>query len=265
MKRPTKRPTKRAMSRLSPLVPLGFLPLLLGACASSWGGTPTADPDWEERVLAMLDAWPSEQYVISVGGETVGSMTLRQGLTRESGETLLLLEDSARVLDPTGGGGQLEYSYTARCRLDDHLTPRRIVAEAPGPDGKPVSSQLVVRSGRATGTTFEGAVDLAVPERLLIRQGLMRLVCLLPREVGTETQLAFLSLGAKPRLEPQQSVRCVEHTSLRLDGRDHPAWRFEYRPGKTRQQAVSLWVGDDGRLLRFHDESGLQLTLAEGR
>jgi hypothetical protein len=260
-----KRLTKRAMPRLPALVSLGFLPVLLGACAASWSGTPTVDPDWEAKVLAMLDAWSSEQYDISVGGEAVGSMTLRQGLTRESGETLLLLEDSARVLDPTGGDGQLEYSYTARCRLDDHLTPRRIVTEAPGSDGKPIWSQLVVRGGRATGTTFEGAVDLAVPDRLLIRQGLMRLVCLLPREAGTETQLAFLSLGAEPRLEPKQSVRCVEHTSLRLDGRDHPAWRFEYLPGKSRKQAVSLWVGDDGRLLRFHDESGLQLTLAEGR
>jgi hypothetical protein len=223
-----------------------------------------AESSWEGRVVALTRAWPVSTYTVLDQGHPVGRMTLRQSIVEEGGDYFALLEDAARVADPTGETPSVDYTYTSLCRLDDHLTPVIIEAQAPVREDTPTWSRVDVHEGRATGTTFESRVELDVPQRFVIRQGLMRLVGLLPREVGTETRLSFLSLGADPRVEKGRAVRCSGHEELELGKQRVMAWRFEYQSDESGSpHAVSLWVGDDGRFLRFHDKRGLQLKLID--
>ena len=218
------------------------------------------EPGWQGRVAGLLQTWPVSTYTILVGGQPVGRMTLRQSLLEEGGERFVLMEDAARVVDPTGDAELVDYAFISRCRIDDHFTPQVVEGQLPVRTDTPTSSRVEISDGWATGTTFESEVDLQVPERFLIRQGLMRLVGLLPREVGSETQLTFLSLGAHPAIEEGRSVRCSGREELEVGGQRVRAWRFEYQTAEGgRFRTVSLWVGDDGRLLRFHDKEGLQL------
>ncbi len=235
---------------------------LAAACASP--APPPPDASWVARVEALVDAWPVERYAISDRGRPVGRMTLRQSVVEQDGEAVLLLEDVARVADPEGGDDPVDYAWTAACRLDDHFTPRVVEAQAPARADTPTWSRVEVRDGRATGATFESAVDLAVPARFTIRQALMRLVALLPRELGAETELAVLSLGAEPRVERARTVRCTGLEELVVGGRRMPAWRYEYASAEGgAARRVALWVAEDGRVLRFHDPAGLQLELTD--
>jgi hypothetical protein len=222
------------------------------------------EPGWQGQVVGLTQAWPVSSYTVLDKGRPVGRMTLRQSIVEEHGERFVLLEDAARVVDPTGEAETADYTYISRCRLDDHLTPRVIEAQAPVREDTPTNSRVEIVAGRAVGDTFESTVDLPVPERFAIRQGLMRLVGLLPREVGTETELTFLSLGAEPRVEPGRSVRCSGREELELGRRRVMAWRFEYQSAESGSpRRISMWVGDDGRFLRFHDPEGLQLELLD--
>jgi hypothetical protein len=211
-------------------------------------------------VAELLEAWPVSSYTILAGGEPVGRMTLRQSLQEEEGEWFVLMEDGARVVDPTGDADLVDYAFISRCHLDDHFTPQVVEGQLPARIDTPMSSRVEISNGWATGTTFESEVNLQVPERVLIRQGLMRLAGLLPREVGSETQLTFLSLGAHPAVEEGRSVRCSGCEELEIEGQRVKAWRFEYQTAEGGGlRTASLWVGEEGRLLRFHDEQGLQL------
>lgn len=236
--------------------------LCLGACSSPQYAP--IEPGWQGRVARLMETWPASSYAVLDQGRSVGRMTLRQGLVEEHGERFVLLEDAARVADPTGEADTVDYTYISRCRIDDHLTPVVIESQAPVREDTPTWSRVEIANGHATGTTFESEVDLPVPQRFVIRQGLMRLVGLLPREVGTETELTFLSLGADPRVETGRTVRCSGREELELGNRRIMAWRFEYQTGDAGSaRRVSLWVGDDGRFLRFHDPQGLHLELLD--
>ncbi|MDG2149204.1 MAG: hypothetical protein P8N09_06750 [Planctomycetota bacterium] len=220
------------------------------------------EPDWQGRVAELLEAWPVSTYTVLDRGQPVGRMTLRQSLQEEAGERFVLMEDAARVVDPTGEAELVDYAFISRCRLDDHFTPQVVEGQLPARTDTPANSRVEISEGWARGTTFESEVDLQVPERFLIRQGLMRLAGLLPREVGSETQLTFLSLGAHPAVEKGRSVRCSGCEELEIEGQRVKAWRFEYETAERgKLRSVSLWVGEEGRLLRFHDEQGLQLEL----
>ncbi len=242
----------------------GLLGLL--GLAASCSSPPRLLPDagWVERVAALVQEWPVSTYNVLDKGRAVGRMTLRQSLVMHEGELFVQLEDAARVDDPTGEAASVDYAYSARCLLDPHLTPVLIEAQAPVREDTPTWSRIEVQGGRAVGHTFEATVDMKVPDQFAIRQGLMRLVGLLPREVGTETRLSLLSLGARPRVDKGRAVRCSGREELILAGRRVMAWRFEYVAGKEGEQhTVALWVGDDGRFLRFHDPQGLQLELRD--
>jgi len=243
--------------------------LLLALCVACLVGCASRryapiEPGWEARVVELTRAWPVSSYTVLDRGRPVGRMTLRQSIVEEGGERFVLMEDAARVADPTGETESVDYAYVSRCRLDDHLTPLVIESQAPVRNDTPTFSRVEISNGWATGTTFESEVDLPVPERFLIRQGLMRLAGLLLREVDSETQLTFLSLGADPVVEEGRSVRCSGRETLDFVGGPVMAWRFEYQTDEGGSlRSVSLWVGDDGRLLRFHDAQGLQLELLD--
>jgi hypothetical protein len=236
--------------------------LLCGACMSTeLSSTPTGEA-WEAQVQRLVDTWPVGTYAVLDRGREVGRMTMRQSVVRDETGARLLLEDAARISAPGGERPTVDLTYSSRCRLDDHFTPVLIESQqSPGQD----DSRLVVHDGRASGNTFERDVDIVVPDRFVIRQGLMRLVSLLPREAGRSRTFAFLSLGEEPEIDIRGQVRCVGPEPLDLAGVSTPAWRYEYLtlPGTGPRRPVSMWVGEDGRFLRFHDDEGLQLVLLQ--
>ena len=242
---------------------LGLLAALsagaLSACAAP---AYQPDPVWRQRVETLVDVWPDATYAVFADGEEVGTMTLSQGVERVRGEPLLLLEDAARIT-PADADEPLDYTFAVRCRLDEQFTPLDIESQAPSPDG-PTFSRLELDDGRVYGTAFGAQVNLPTPPQVTVRQGLMRLVGLLPREEGSETELAFLSVGVPTRVDAPRVVRCVGPDSLALDGEAVPCWRFVYDSGADgATHPVEIWVGPDGRLLRFHDEEGLQLVIRQ--
>jgi len=238
---------------------VGGLAALLAGCAA---GSYQPDTVWRARVEALAAAWPVGHYTVSVAGQEVGTMTLRQSVVLRGEEPVLLLEDAARITLPDSDRSG-DATWVVHCRLDDHFTPLEIELQEPTADGMR-SSTLKLDAGRLHGTAFDARLDVPLPHRVALRQGLLRLVGLLPRQQGGEVRLAFLSLDAglerHARVDVQRPVRCAGLDAVQLGDRPLPCWRFEYDSGpEGRTHVVSLWVGEDGRLLRFHDEQGLQL------
>jgi hypothetical protein len=200
-----------------------------------------------DQMEAALKKFGDRTYSIIIGGEPEGFRTLKTSVITDQGRKVVVLE-----VKEEGQSGKTVRTTIERAELNGI---KLISVETTGFVGKSETSTIKVDGLKATlKYAGEEVKDVAITDRTVGEEALLRRVCAAEQKEGTELVVDVLRWPA-PDLERARTLKCEGLKPVEIRGKKVDAYLW------TESWGAKYWVSPDGYLVRWTGPGGVDYVL----